>query len=156
MKAIIILVEGSLGSESIENNAITNMVNALLKAPGVTINPERLTTTILTDEDVMKCLVQHATTPKIEKPTESEIAFAKEMQLRAFCKDVLGTIGSDPLSDKAAYKRKFITWMLNDEKAYNSEIVQQLTQSLTRKQLAILREYNLQNIPAYLKLIQQL
>ena len=77
------------------------------------------------------------------------------MQLRAFCNDVLGTCGQQPLADQAAYKRRFITWMLNDTKAYASEIVQSLIKP-TKKQMEILREYGLQDIPFYLKLIRDL
>lgn len=154
MKAIVILIDGSLGQEPYETNAMSNMISALLRSPGVTINNETIKTAILYDEDVAKCLVQHIVTPA-KKPSKTEVETAKEVQLQAFCKDVLGTCGEQPLADQAAYRRKFITWMLNDTKAYSSEIVQSLTNP-TKRQMEILREHGLQNIPTYLKIIQQI
>lgn len=152
MKAIVFLFDGKLPSPETTSKMLGNIVETIVANGEIHI--DTVTATVLNDEDVMKCLVQHVVTP-VEKPLKNEVELAKEMQLRAFCKDVLGTIGEQPLADQATYKRKFIMWMWRDEKAYNSEIVQSLEKP-TKKQMDILREYGLQNIPAYLKLMKQL
>lgn len=152
MKAIIFLFDGKLPNAETTSKMLGNIVGTI--AANGEIRIDTITATILNDEDVMKCLVQHVVTPA-EKPLKSEVELAKEMQLRAFCNDVLGTCGQQPLVDQAAYKRRFITWMLNDTKAYASEIVQSLVKP-TKKQMEILREYGLQDIPVYLKLIRDL
>lgn len=152
MKAIIFLFDGKLPNAETTSKMLGNIVGTI--AANGEIRIDTITATILNDEDVMKCLVQHVVTPA-EKPLKNEVELAKEMQLRTFCNDVLGTCGQQPLADQAAYKRRFITWMLNDTKAYASEIVQSLVKP-TKKQIEILREYGLQDIPVYLKLIRDL
>ena len=153
MKAIVIIFKGEVDELSREA-IMANLASTLAESPGVSISCDTVHVSLLNDEEVTKCLVQHIV-PPAEKPLKSEVELAKEMQLRAFCKDVLGTIGEQPLADQATYKRKFIMWLWHDEKAYNSEIVQSLEKP-TKKQIEILREYGLQNIPAYLKLMKQL
>lgn len=152
MKAIIFLFDGKLPNAETTSKMLSNIVGTIVANGEIRI--DTITATILNDEDVMKCLVQHIVTPA-EKPLKNEVELAKEMQLRAFCNDVLGTCGQQPLADQATYKRRFITWMLNDTKAYTSEIVQSLVKP-TKKQMEILREYGLQDIPIYLKLIRDL
>lgn len=153
MKAIVIIFKGEIDELS-QKETITNVISTLAKSPGVSISCDTVQVSLLNDEEVTKCLVQHIV-PPAEKPLKNEVELAKEMQLRAFCKDILGTCGQQPLADQAVYKRRFITWMLNDIDAYTSEIAQSLMKP-TKKQMEILREYGLQNIPAYLKLIQNL
>lgn len=153
MKAIVIIFKGEIDEFS-QKEIVTNMITSFAKSPGVSIDCETAQVSVLSDDEVTKCLVQHIV-PPAEKPLKNEVELAKEVQLHAFCKDVLGTIGEQPLADQATYKRKFIMWMWRDEKAYNSEIVQSLEKP-TKKQIDILREYGLQNIPAYLKLMRQL
>lgn len=152
MKAIIFLFDGKLPNTETTSKMLSNIVGTI--AANGEIRIDTITATILNDEDVMKCLVQHIVTPA-EKPLKNEVELAREMQLRAFCNDVLDTCGQQPLADQATYKRRFITWMLNDTKAYTSEIVQSLVKP-TKKQMEILREYGLQDIPVYLKLIRDL
>lgn len=153
MKAIVIIFKGEIDELS-QKETITNIVSTLAKSPGVSISCDAVQVSLLNDEEVTKCLVQHIV-PPAEKPLKNEVELAKEMQLRAFCKDVLGTCGQQPLADQAAYKRNFITWMLNDNHAYSSEIVQSLMKP-TKKQIEILREYDLHNIPSYLRIIRDL
>lgn len=153
MKAILIIFEGDI-EEISQEKVVTNMVTALAKTPGVSMICDSVRTSLLNDEEVTKCIVQHAVTP-ITAPSENELKITEELQLRSFCNDVLGTCGAQPLADQAKYKRRFISWMLRDTRAYSSEIVQSLLKP-TRKQMEILREYGLENIPAYLKTVQKI
>lgn len=141
MKAIIVYFEGDTNSEG-----ISNMIKALVNSEGTAIETNKIRVDVLSDKEVANALI--VTTDTNKKRT-------REMRLHSFCKDVIGMFGgiSNPMDE--SFKRRFIGWLITDERAYSSEIVRSLMKP-SKADIAILKQYNLEKIPEYLEIIVNL
>lgn len=139
MKAFIILTDGDIHPDQV--SVIAEKFNTVLLSE---ITPRSVHINYLDEEDLMKAIIHQVNVGEVAiKKVDRNLEIAKELQLKAFCKDVLGTIGKYPQSNIADYRDKFITWLISNRKVLHSEIVKNLAKKLTPKQSEILHEYGL-------------
>ena len=147
MKAFIILTDGDIRPDQVR--VIAEKFNTVLLSE---ITPRSVHIQYLDEEELMKAIVHQVNADKINfERVDRNIEKAKELQLRAFCKDVLGTIGKYPQSNIADYRNKFITWLINEPTVLRSEIVKTLAKKITPKQSEILHEYGLDSIYIWIR-----
>ena len=147
MKAFIILTDGDIHSDQL--STIAEKLNGALLSE---ITPRSIHIHYLDEEELAKAIIHQVNT----KEVEAEKKAAKEIQLKAFCEDVLSTIGRYPQRDIADYRCKFISWLINNRKVLNAEIVKSLAKKITPTQAEILHQYGLDSIYIWIRDVYKL
>lgn len=152
MKAFIILTDGDIHSDQVR--VIAEKFNTVLLSE---ITPRSVHVHYLDEEELMKAIIHQVNVSEVNvKKVDKNLEIAKELQLKAFCKDVLGTIGKYPKNNIVDYRNKFIAWLINDHKVLHSEIVKTLAKKITPKQSEILYEYGLDSMYIWIRDVYKL